>query len=58
MVEGLNNNEIAKRIILSVSTIKFHVSAILSKLNVTNRIEAVALAVRHGLLHKPESLGD
>jgi NarL family two-component system response regulator LiaR len=49
MVEGLNNNEIAERIFLSVSTIKFHVSAILSKLGVTNRIEAVALAVQHGL---------
>ncbi len=49
MVEGLNNNEIAGRIFLSVSTVKFHVSAILSKLGVTNRIEAVALAVRHGL---------
>ena len=49
MVEGLNNNEIAERIFLSVSTVKFHVSAILSKLGVTNRIEAVALAVQHGL---------
>ncbi len=49
MSEGLNNNEIAERIFLSVSTVKFHVSAILSKLGVTNRIEAVALAVAHGL---------
>lgn len=49
MVEGLNNNEIAERVYLSVSTVKFHVSAILSKLGVTNRIEAVALAVQHGL---------
>jgi two-component system, NarL family, response regulator LiaR len=53
MVEGLNNNEIAERIFLSVSTVKFHVSAILSKLGVTNRIEAVALAVQHGLGKKP-----
>jgi NarL family two-component system response regulator LiaR len=49
MMEGLNNNEIAERIYLSVSTVKFHVSAILSKLGVTNRIEAVALAVQHGM---------
>jgi two-component system, NarL family, response regulator LiaR len=49
MSEGLNNNEIAERIFLSVSTVKFHVSAILSKLGVTNRIEAVALAVQHGM---------
>ncbi len=52
MIEGLNNNEIAERIFLSVSTVKFHVSAILSKLGVTNRIEAVALAVQHGLGNK------
>lgn len=49
MVQGLNNAEIADRIFLSVSTVKFHVSAILSKLGVTNRIEAVALAVRYHL---------
>ncbi len=49
MVEGLNNNEIAQRIFLSISTVKFHVSAILSKLGVTNRIEAVVLAVEYGL---------
>ncbi len=49
MVEGLHNNEIAERVYLSVSTVKFHVSAILSKLGVTNRIEAVAVAVQHGL---------
>jgi len=54
MIEGLNNNEIAERIFLSVSTVKFHVSAILSKLGVTNRIEAVALAVQHGLGKKPK----
>jgi NarL family two-component system response regulator LiaR len=49
MSEGLNNNEIAEQLYLSVSTIKFHVSAILSKLGVTNRVEAVALAVQHGI---------
>lgn len=50
MARGLNNSEIADRLFLSVSTIKFHVSAILSKLGVTNRVEAVALALQHGLL--------
>jgi NarL family two-component system response regulator LiaR len=47
MVDGLNNTEIAGRLFLSPSTIKFHVSSILSKLGVTNRVEAVALAVKH-----------
>jgi NarL family two-component system response regulator LiaR len=49
MSEGLNNNQIAEQLYLSVSTIKFHVSAILSKLGVTNRVEAVALAIQHSI---------
>ena len=50
MVEGLSNNEIAERLIVSQSTVKFHVSNILSKLGVTGRTEAVALAVKHHLV--------
>lgn len=47
MVKGLNNSEIAERLIVSPSTIKGHVSNILAKLAVTSRTEAVALAVTH-----------
>jgi NarL family two-component system response regulator LiaR len=50
MVEGLSNNEIAERLIVSQSTVKFHVSNILSKLGVSGRTEAVALAVKHHLV--------
>jgi two-component system, NarL family, response regulator LiaR len=50
MVEGMSNNEIAERLIVSQSTVKFHVSNILSKLGVTGRTEAVALAVKHHLV--------
>ena len=50
LVEGLNNTEIAERLVVSPSTIKSHVSNILSKLGVTSRTEAVALAVRHRLI--------
>ncbi len=50
MVEALNNREIAERLTISVSTVKNHVSNILAKLQVDNRIEAVALAVEHQLL--------
>lgn len=49
MVEGLNNTEIADRLIVSPSTIKAHVSSILAKLGAKSRSEAVALAVRHNL---------
>lgn len=50
MVEGLSNSEIAERLIVSQSTAKFHVSNILSKLGVTGRTEAVALAVKYHLV--------
>jgi len=50
MVRGLNNLEIAERLVVSRSTIRFHVSNILSKLEAANRAEAVGLAVQHKLV--------
>ncbi len=50
MVEGLNNTEIAERLIVSLSTVKYHISNILSKLNVDNRVAAVALALQKKLV--------
>jgi len=49
MIEGLNNTQIAERLVVSPSTIKTHVSHILRKLDVASRTEAVTLALRHRL---------
>lgn len=51
LVEGLNNREIAERLYVSRATAKAHVSHILDKMNVTNRGEAIAVALREGLVH-------
>jgi NarL family two-component system response regulator LiaR len=50
MVVGLNNTQIAEQLVVSPSTIKSHVSNILSKLGVASRTEAVTLALRTHLL--------
>ena len=50
MVEGLTNPEIAERLVVSRSTAKAHVSNILSKLGVSNRAEAITLALQHKLV--------
>jgi two-component system, NarL family, response regulator LiaR len=50
MVEGIPNIEIANRIFVSESTVKFHVSNILGKLGCTSRTEAVAIALKNNLV--------
>jgi NarL family two-component system response regulator LiaR len=50
MVEGLNNNEIADRLVVSPSTVKFHIANIFMKLGVENRVAAVTTALQRKLV--------
>ncbi len=47
---GLTNKQIAGRLRISAHTVKFHVSAIFSKLGTTNRVETVNLGLKKGLI--------
>ena len=49
MVEGLTNAEIAERLVVSLSTVKTHVSSIIAKLGASTRTEAATIAVREHL---------
>jgi NarL family two-component system response regulator LiaR len=51
MAEGLSNLEIADRLVIGSSTVKTHVSSILSKLGVSSRTKAVSLAIKANLVH-------
>jgi DNA-binding NarL/FixJ family response regulator len=49
LARGCDNAEIGHRLFLSPSTVKHHVSHLLAKLGVENRLQAAAFAIRHGL---------
>ena len=50
MKQGMSNRAIADQLVISRSTVDFHVSNILGKLDVGSRTEAVALAIQHQLV--------
>lgn len=50
LAQGASNKLIARTLVVSERTVKFHVSSILSKLNASNRTEAAAVARERGLI--------
>ena len=50
MGEGFSNKAIAQQLFISENTVKYHIRNILQKLGVQNRTEAVAYAIREGLI--------
>ena len=50
LAAGLGNKEIAWQLKISEHTVKFHVTAVFNKLNVSSRAEAVTVGVRRGLI--------
>jgi NarL family two-component system response regulator YdfI len=50
LAQGAANKEIAHRLHITERTVKAHVTSIFNKLGVNSRAEAVAVAMRHGLL--------
>ncbi|HMN29568.1 MAG TPA: response regulator transcription factor [Caldilineaceae bacterium] len=52
LIEGYSNKEIAVRLVISERTVQTHLSNIFGKMNVTNRTEAVLVAMRDGWLVK------
>jgi NarL family two-component system response regulator LiaR len=49
IADGMNNREIAEKLVISEKTVKTHVSSILGKLHLDDRTQAAIYALRHGM---------
>ncbi|MEQ8220688.1 MAG: response regulator transcription factor [Candidatus Eremiobacterota bacterium] len=47
---GMSNDQISQKLLISIKTVKTHISRIMDKLNVTDRFQAGMIAVHHGLV--------
>lgn len=54
LAEGLSNQAIAERLFISETTVRHHLTSIFSKLAVSDRLELLIYAYRHGLVAPPQ----
>jgi DNA-binding NarL/FixJ family response regulator len=54
LTEGLATPEICERLFIAPNTLRTHVQNIMGKLRVHSKLEAVAFALRHGLVEPPK----
>src|SRR5262245_36721761 len=55
LAEGLTTNELARRLNLSVNTVRNHVQSILTRTGAHSKLEAVAIALREGIIEPPNA---
>ena len=53
LAKGMTNKEIAAKLVITVRTVKFHMSSIMRKLDAGNRTEAVLTAAERGIIEMP-----
>ena len=53
VARGLSNKSVAQLLVISDSTVEFHLRRIYRKWGVHNRTSAVVVAIRHGVISKP-----
>jgi DNA-binding NarL/FixJ family response regulator len=58
IAEGLSNSEIGQQLFISDTTVKTHITHILQKLHLRDRVQAVVLAYQSGLAHSEGRSGD
>ncbi|MGO8685823.1 MAG: response regulator [Candidatus Dormibacteria bacterium] len=55
LADGMSNEEISKRLFISIHTLRNHIQSIISKLGAHSKLEAVSIAIREGLITAPGS---